>query len=168
MTGHELITASPTGHTSSEINLRWLEHFIKYNNCGPNEQWRLLVLDGAASHTDAEFITKAKANKVWPVMFPSHQTHLIQPADVGCFRKWKQYQHTTIWNAIRSYEPEYNVQSFFRDLPSIREQTFTRSTIKHAFRDARIWPLSWKAVEKKIIEYGKKKKTKNLGVNLLE
>jgi len=37
MTGHELITVSPTDYTNSEINLRWLDYFIKYNYCGPNE-----------------------------------------------------------------------------------------------------------------------------------
>jgi hypothetical protein len=36
-------------------------------------------------------------------------------------------------NAIRSFEAEYNVQSFFCDLLTIREKTFTVRTIKHSF-----------------------------------
>ena len=61
-------------------------------------------------------------------------------------------------NAIRLYEPEYNIQSFFRDLPSIRQRTFQEGTIRYTFRDAGIWPVSFKAVQKKLKEYGKKKK----------
>ncbi|KAN0070340.1 hypothetical protein V8E54_011209 [Elaphomyces granulatus] len=76
-------------------------------------------------------------NRIWIVKFPSHQTHLIQRADVGCFRPWKAFQQKCIMNAIRSHEVEYNVQSFFRDLPKIRERTFTVRTIKHSFKERR-------------------------------
>jgi hypothetical protein len=53
--------------------------------------------------------------------------------------------------------PEYNIRAFFQDLPFIRQQTFNASTIKHAFRDAGMWPVSFKAVQKKVIEYEKEK-----------
>ncbi|PMD60964.1 uncharacterized protein K444DRAFT_720655, partial [Hyaloscypha bicolor E] len=61
-----------------------------------------------------------------------------------------------IMNAIRSYEPEYNVQYFFCDLPGIREKIFTIRMIKYAFQNAGIWPVSFKAVRRKLKEYGKK------------
>jgi hypothetical protein len=70
-------------------------------------------------------------------------------------------------NAIRSFEPEYNVQSFLRDLPKIREKTFTMRTIKHSFQNAGVWPVSFKAVKKKLKEYGKKKK-RDTGLAFLE
>ena len=35
ITGHELITTSLTGYTNTEINLTWLDHFIKYYQYGP-------------------------------------------------------------------------------------------------------------------------------------
>jgi hypothetical protein len=38
MTGHEVITVSPTGYTNEGICMVWLDHFIKYNNCGPNKE----------------------------------------------------------------------------------------------------------------------------------
>ena len=46
-------------------------------------------------------------------------------------------------NAICSYEAEYIVSSFLRDLPIIREKTFIVSTIKHTFQNAGIWPVDW-------------------------
>jgi hypothetical protein len=70
-------------------------------------------------------------------------------------------------NAIRSYEAEYNVQSFFRDLPALRAKTFTVRTIKHSFQNSAIWPVSFKAVKKKLKEYGKKSR-KDTGLEIME
>jgi DDE superfamily endonuclease len=168
MTGHELITTSSTGYTNTEINLTWLDHFIKYHQCGPTSPWRVLLLDGASSHADNDFAIRCKANKIWPVIFPSHQTHLIQPADVGCFRQWKHYQQVAVWDALRSLEPEYNVQSFFRDLPTIRAKTFTKSTIKGSFKNAGIWPISFATVRHQLQKYGKKERRKQCGIEYLE
>jgi hypothetical protein len=61
-------------------------------------------------------------------------------------------------DAIRSFCPEYNLASFLKDLPDIQAKTFTERTIKHSFRDAGIWPVSFKAVKKKLKEYGNNKK----------
>ena len=69
-------------------------------------------------------------------------------------------------NTIRSYKAEYNVQSFYRDLP-IRDKTFTVCTIKHSFQNARIWPVSFKAVKKKLKKHGKSSK-KDTGLEFLE
>ena len=70
-------------------------------------------------------------------------------------------------NTIRSYEPEYNVQCFFRDLPGIQEKTFTVRTIKHAFQNTGIWPVSFKVVQRKLKEYSKKQR-KDTGLEFLE
>src|SRR6516162_8552645 len=70
-------------------------------------------------------------------------------------------------DAIRSFEPEYNICSLLRDLLEIREKTFTVRTIKHSFQNAGIWPVSFKAVKKKLKEYGKKKK-RDTGLEFLE
>src|SRR5271156_6800485 len=70
-------------------------------------------------------------------------------------------------NAIRSFEAEYFVSSFFRDLPTIREKTFTVSIIKHSFANSGIWLVSFKAIKKKLKEYGKKSK-KDTSLNVLE
>jgi hypothetical protein len=158
MTGHEVLTLSLSGYTNEGICMIWLDHFIKHNDCEPDKPWRILLIDGAKCHEAPEFVLKAKMYKIWVVKFPSHQTHLIQPLDVGCFRQWKHWQQTALMNAIRSFEPEYNLTSFFRDLSEIRARTFKDSTIKHAFRDAGMWPVSFKAVKAKLKEYGKKTK----------
>jgi hypothetical protein len=70
-------------------------------------------------------------------------------------------------NAIRSFEAEYLVSSFLQDLPTIREKTFTLSTIKHSFQNSGICPVSFKAVKRKLKEYDKKSR-KDIGLEVLE
>jgi hypothetical protein len=56
---------------------------------------------------------------------------------------------------------------FLPRLLTIREKTFTVPIIKHTFQNAGIWLVSFKAVKKKLKEYGRKSK-KDTGLNLLE
>jgi hypothetical protein len=70
-------------------------------------------------------------------------------------------------NAIRLFKAKYLVCSFFRDLPSIREKTFIVLTIKYAFQNAGIWLVSFKAIKRKLKEYGKKSK-KDTSLHILK
>jgi hypothetical protein len=45
MTGYKLFIVSPTGYTNEGICIVWLDHFIKYNNFGPNQEWYILLID---------------------------------------------------------------------------------------------------------------------------
>ncbi|KAG4427111.1 hypothetical protein IFR05_017406, partial [Cadophora sp. M221] len=75
-------------------------------------------------------------------------------------RRWlfSTVEEFPLMDAIRAFEPEYNLYCFFRDLPEIRRKTFTVRSIKHAFKHAGVWPVDFKQVEKKLKEYGKKTK----------
>jgi hypothetical protein len=167
MTGQELIIVSESGYTNEGICMAWLDHFIMHNSCGADSKWNFFLIDGATCHEAPNFLIKAKMNKIWLVKFPSYQTHLLQSCNVGCFRQWKRYhQHVKVMDAIRSFQPEYNLCSFLRDLPEIREKTFTVRTIKHSFQNAGIWPVRFKAVKRKLKKYGKK--NKDTGLDFLE
>jgi hypothetical protein len=50
MTRHEVIIVSPTRYTNEGICMVWLDHFIKHNNCGPNQEWHILLIDRATCH----------------------------------------------------------------------------------------------------------------------
>jgi hypothetical protein len=65
--------------------------------------------------------------------FPLHLTHVLQPLDVGIFQPYKHYHREAVLKAIREMDLQYNLFSFMRDIPHIREQTFKESTITHAF-----------------------------------
>jgi len=43
ITGLKVITVSPTGYTNEGICMTWLDHFIKYNDCGPDKPWHILA-----------------------------------------------------------------------------------------------------------------------------
>lgn len=57
--------------------MTWLHRFIKYNNCGLNKEWHILLIDGATYYETPEFVITAKIYRIWVVKFPSHQTHFI-------------------------------------------------------------------------------------------
>ncbi|RPB06190.1 hypothetical protein L873DRAFT_1851141 [Choiromyces venosus 120613-1] len=52
---------------------------------------------------------------------------------------------------------EYSISSFFRDLSTIRMQTFQLYTIKNSFRESGMFPVSYKIALKKMHHYNKPK-----------
>lgn len=77
MTGHELVIVSESGYTNEDICMACLDHFIEYNNCSPDREWYILLVDRVTCHNALNFRLKALTNKIWIVKFPSHQTHLL-------------------------------------------------------------------------------------------
>jgi hypothetical protein len=142
--GAEIMMLSDTGYTNDKLATWWLEHFIKHTDSGPDKPWKLLLLDGHASHECPQFVLKAEENNIALFRFPSHLTHILQPLDVGVFRPWKHWHKQAVLNALRSLDLEYNIRSLFRDLAEIRLKTFKDHTIKNAFRDSGIWPVKAK------------------------
>jgi len=159
--GSEVIALSTTGYTNAEIAICWLKHFIKHVGAGPDKAWKMLLLDGHVTHENPDFVILAHENHIKPFEYPSHLTHVLQPLDVGVFRPWKHYHNKAIQHALRSLDFEYTITSFFRDLNGIREQTFKEFTMKNAFRDSGMWPVSFKAAKKKMRQYSGKKKSEN-------
>ena len=54
---------------------------------------------------------------------------------------------------MRNLDIDYNVASFFRDLPEIRTSTFKKGTIIGAFRESGMWPINSKEALKKMRVY---------------
>ena len=155
----EVIAVSQTGYTNENSELSWLDHFIKYVGAGPDaKHWRILLLDGHVTHRKDEFIIKCYENIIVPFEFPSHLTQVLQPLDVGVFCPWKHYHNKAIHNALHSLDMEYTISSFFRDLSSIRNQTFKSHTIQNAFKESGMFPASYKSALKKMRHYNAKKK----------
>jgi len=153
LTSAEVIALSQTGYTNESIAVSWLAHFIKHVDAGPEAHWRILLLDGHTTHHKDNLILKCYENHIVPFVFPSHLTHVLQPLDVGVFRPWKHYHNKVIHNGLHSLDMEYTISSFFRDLSSIREQTFQSHTIKNSFKDAGMFPVAYKVALKKMRYY---------------
>ncbi|RPA94215.1 hypothetical protein L873DRAFT_1575820, partial [Choiromyces venosus 120613-1] len=140
LTGAEVIIVSPTGYTYETTALAWLNHFIKHVGAGPDQHWRIVLLNGHITHRQDDFIIKCHENHIVRFEFPSHLTHVLQHLDVGVFCPWKYYYNKGINHALYSLEIQYTISSFFHDLGSICEQTFQPHTIKNSFKDSRMFP----------------------------
>jgi hypothetical protein len=54
---------------------------------------------------------------------------------------------------MRNLDLDYNVASFMRNMYEIKAKPFKKGTIHSAFKKARLWPISYKAVIKKMKIY---------------
>jgi hypothetical protein len=77
---------SPSGWSNNDLGLAWLEQvFDQGTKKKARRRWRLLILDGHASHLTMDFIDYCDANKILLAVFPPHATHSLQPLDVVLF-----------------------------------------------------------------------------------
>lgn len=155
LTGDKAITTSPTGYTNDKVVMDYLDHLILNTKASASKHWILFFMDGHLTHEYPDFVVKAAEHHIALHVFPSHLTHALQPLDVGVFRPWKHYHNKAIQNAIRSFDFEYTILSFFRDLSTIRKETMKPYTITNSFRESGMWPVNAKAGINKMRQYVK-------------
>jgi len=82
--GH--FTCSENGWTNNEIGLCYFQTcFDPETTLGQKGEWRILILDGHASHISTRTIEYCITKKIILLCLPAHTTHLLQPLDVGVF-----------------------------------------------------------------------------------
>ena len=83
-----------TGWSSSNLFRDWmLNVFIKQEK--PKERGGVvLFIDGSKTHLLADVVREARTNGIRLVLFPSHQTDVVQPLDVAVFKALKSYERT--------------------------------------------------------------------------
>jgi hypothetical protein len=81
------IATSPNGWTDNEIGLEWLKVCFEpeTRDSDSDNEYRLLILDGHASHISTAAIRFCIASKIVLLCLPPYTTHLLQPLDVGIF-----------------------------------------------------------------------------------
>ena len=80
------ISTSEKGWTDNEIYLWWIEKcFDKESAIGQKGEYRILCVDGYASHISTAAIEYCITRKIIVLCLPAHTTHLLQPLDVGVF-----------------------------------------------------------------------------------
>jgi hypothetical protein len=153
--GTELILLSESGYTNDQLAMKWLQHFILHTESSKTSSFKVLLMDSHTSHCTPEFTILANDHNIHFYAFPSHLTHILQPLDVGIFQPYKHWHKEAVHASIRNLNLVYNLQSFMRDLPNIRKQTFKESTITHAFAKAGVWPISSTIAIAKLRKYSK-------------
>jgi hypothetical protein len=70
------IATSKNGWTDNEIGLEWLKVCFEPET-RDGDEYRLLILDGYASHLSTAAIRFCIASKIIPLCLPPHTTHLL-------------------------------------------------------------------------------------------
>ena len=155
------IITSEKGFTNDQIAIEFLKHFIKHSNTGPHSEWKLLLMDNHGSHEIPEFLKLANENCILPYPLIPHLTHCMQPLDVGIFQPYKHWHNVAIRDSLAGLSTEYGIRSFLRDLPTIRENTFKKRTIRHAFKKSGMWPIDSKQCLKQLKTFNPPNKPKS-------
>lgn len=134
---------SNKGWTDNELGLEWMKLFEKASKHLVDEgEYRLLLLDNHGSHITGEMIQFAVENLIVLVAFPPHMTHLLQPLDVGCFSPLQRAYSNRLLDAVRYGNRRGVDKELFLEIYSkAREQAFTVSTIKSAWRTSGMNPV---------------------------
>lgn len=134
--------ATPSGWISSEVFLKYLQHFVKYAS-PTNENPVLLIMDNHDSHISLSAINYAKQNNVILFTFPPHTTHRLQPLDRCIYGPLKKYYN----DACRSWllhNPGKRITIY--DIPEILGNVyhvaFSTSNIVSAFRKTGLYPFN--------------------------
>ncbi|RPA71925.1 CENP-B protein, partial [Ascobolus immersus RN42] len=104
---------------------------------------RLLIWDSHISHVSLDVRYFGVENKIHLLTYPGHQTHKLQPLDVGIFSPLSTYykQHLEKW--VRANKGFAMSQThFFQLLDLARRSALTKENIQSAFRTTGIHPLN--------------------------
>lgn len=81
-----LVCLSENGWTNNGLCFEWIKRvFEPHTRQYQQGEYRLLILDGHASHVSSEIIQFCMNHKIVLLCLPSHITHALQPLDVNFF-----------------------------------------------------------------------------------
>ena len=140
--GDTVIGTSPTGYSNDRHSLSWLKHFDHHSAKRTVGSKRLLLMDGYSSHTTKEFVQYCDDHGIIPFGYPPHSTHLVQPLDVVVFQPYKHYHAKALDLVVRDGATNITKLEFLALIQGVRNQTFSETTIKAAFRETGIVPLN--------------------------
>ncbi|XP_055956300.1 uncharacterized protein LOC130012422 [Patella vulgata] len=134
--------ANPSGWTSREIFVQWLNHFIEHTRASKDRPV-LLIFDNHDSHITIEAIDLAKNNGVVLLTFPPHCSHKLQPLDVSVYSPLKRYFNEAC-NAWQLSHPGQTITIYNMSelLNSAFPKAFTPSNIMSGFRRPGVWPFN--------------------------
>ena len=135
-------TCNPSGWSTGEIFLEFLEHFIKHVK--PDKESKvLLIMDNHESHVTVEAIYKARDNGVVLFTIPPHTSHKLQPMDRGVFGPFKANYNEACKNWLLS-NPGKPLTIY--DVAAITGKAyplaFTPTNIISGFSSSGLWPIN--------------------------
>ena len=129
------ISLSENGWTNNKLCIEWLRDcFEPATRAELQGEYRLLIVDGHASHVSNKFIKFVKANKIICLCLPPHSTHLLQPLDVSVFGPLKQNYKKLLAEKTRFITYNINKVDFISLIQQARWQDITSQNIQSAWR----------------------------------
>ena len=113
-------------------------------------QYRLLILDGHASHESPAAIQFCKEMNIILYLLPSHCTHALQPLDVVLFSPLKNAWSQAVLNA-EFCGHTVTKENFLSIYGSAHLWAFTKENILKSFKKMGIWPLNPNVITSKMM-----------------
>jgi hypothetical protein len=146
------VTSSPTGWSNNDIGLAWLKQvFERETRRYASTGYRLLLLEGHASHVTMDFINYCHDKRILLAVLPPHSTHTLQPLDVGMFKPLSNAYSTELAEYLQDSQGLLNLTKgdffplFWRSWTSV----FKPKLIKRSFEATGIHPANPEVVLKK-------------------
>jgi hypothetical protein len=137
-----LVGLSNNGWTNNELGIFWLEKvFQKHTAARTQGRYRLLILDGHASHESAEFDLFCKDHQIIPLYMPSHSSDKLQPLDVGCFAPLKEAYGAEVMRSIQHGIHHIDKENFL-DLYKESRKALSSKNICSGFEASGLVPLN--------------------------
>ena len=133
---------SDNGWVTSELFLKWLDHFIELTK-PTKEKKVILIIDGHISHKSLAVVEKARDNGVVIIVLPPHTTHRIQPLDKCFFGPLKKRYNSECDKFMTTHPGQrittYDVAELFCNayLPSA-----TMAIAINGFKSCGLWPYN--------------------------
>jgi hypothetical protein len=135
------IPTSTNGWTTNEIGLDWLRHFDRHTKGRTKERYRLLILDGHASHKSAEFLQYCNDNDIVPLCMPAHSSHTLRPLDTTCCSPLKRAYRDQIEACMKAQMNYVSKDSFLSGFKEAYKAAISEANIKSAFKSTGLVPF---------------------------
>lgn len=60
------LAVNDSGYSNNEIGVQWYEYFDMYIRKKRKKIWKMLIMDGASSHTNEEFVRVCYSKNILP------------------------------------------------------------------------------------------------------
>lgn len=136
---------SESGFSNTALCVEWFKHVFQPQSEARKQdpdEYRLIILDGHASHIATETIQYCVAHNIILLCLPSHTTHILQPLDVSFFRPLATNYSKTMSKAKElATGHKVTKMQFTQYYKTAREAAATTQNIESAWQKSGLIPF---------------------------
>jgi hypothetical protein len=138
------VSHSASGWSNNDLGLAWLQQvFERFTAAKARRQWRLLILDGHASHLTPDFLEYCEAKRIMVMVYPPHSTHSLQPLDVVLFSPLSKHYTEELTKRLQRTQGISRItkRDFYSNFWPAWSSTMTHDLILKSFQATGVWPM---------------------------